>query len=70
MVAETICMRLRMFPRAGRMQYRIGNVLADISGEIVRQPQLADGTGAHAIIEQEISAERTARYAGVPVRPS
>jgi hypothetical protein len=45
-------------------------MLEDISGEIVVQPQLADGTGAHAMIVQEVSEERTARYAGVPVRPS
>jgi hypothetical protein len=62
-VAETAFMRL--FPRADRQQFRLGNVLADVSGEIMLPPQkLADGTGAHYTVEPRRARRRatTLRY--------
>ena len=48
-VAETHFMRL--YPRADRQQYRLGNVLPDISGEIEAPPaDLAQGTGTHRLV--------------------
>ena len=68
-VAESTFMRL--YPRAGRTQLRIGNMLPDVSGEIeTEQVQLADGTGAYAVFVVEISEEPTERYACDPARPS
>lgn len=52
---------MRRYPRPGRTEIRLGNQLADVSGEILTRPtQLAAGTGAYHMIE--ISVEPTEHY--------
>jgi hypothetical protein len=42
---------MRLYRRADRTQYRLGNSLPDVSGEIMVPAQLAEGTGTHQTVE-------------------
>ena len=54
---------MRAFPRPDRLEVRLGNVLCDVSGEIVTRRPLAAGTGAY-------EAARDDGTAGVATRRS
>ncbi|HEY5920478.1 MAG TPA: hypothetical protein VIV11_02350 [Kofleriaceae bacterium] len=56
---------MRSYPRADRQQFRLGNVLPDVSGEIAPQ-RLAEGTGTHEIADAD--EIQTARYGALRPR--
>ena len=58
---------MRSYPRADRQQFRLGNNLPDVSGEIeAPEADLAQGTGTHRIAERD--EVPTARYGALPRR--
>ena len=57
---------MRSYPRPARLQFRLGNVLPDVSGEIEVPSELAQGTGTHKRVEPD--EVPTARHGALPPR--